>query len=686
MFSFKPRQGCRTRHKCKHVQTLAAAALVLAIMLQFMMSAASTGAQRPACPDGQEYNPLTGVCEIIEEDEPDVPVATGEPMPTEEPTEEPTMDPTEAPEETPEYEPTVSTEPRLSELFVHKWTCEPGYDYMDPANDFSQDCTTATNGVRFSLYTPGGQVLQSDTGDSVDGAVYFGGLDPGTYTIEESVPDGIAAYAVLNCKTSVEGDGVMPVNSKTHSVDIEIAYGQEIFCDWYNFPVIDEATPTTGEGEGYADLVIYKWECPAGYDPLAQGAFPMVDCTTPLNGVTFTLDGSGDFPIQTDTGDSQDGLVMFGGQEVGDWVITETLPDGYESAFVYECNGITDDSVHPTPLQLGNVLELHPTDGDNITCNWFNIPESDFGSMTVYKYVCDGEAFTSETDCELYEGGVEVRLTVKDPVTENWTELYVATTDEYGRVSWTELPAGSYGVEEIDREPCYIDISAYDEDKNIAVQDGEETIVKLYNCGWEDHEPNKDPVTWPNTGALQVETECPELSSPNATPDPSTEDAGDAADDSGCTRGKAPVSIAIDSIDVNADVETLETVNGAMQAPTGPQVVSWYKETARPGETGNVVLAGHLNYWGVPEGVFFDLKNVEEGDVITLHDIDGAAYQYAVTSVEQVASDVVASEVLAPVEGQETLTLITCGGEWDSEVSEYDERTIVKAVRIPAGQ
>src|SRR3546814_14012882 len=38
----------------------------------------------------------------------------------------------------------------------------------------------------------------------------------------------------------------------------------------------------------------------------------------------------------------------------------------------------------------------------------------------------------------------------------------------------------------------------------------------------------------------------------------------------------------------------LETVNGTMQAPSDEKMVSWYKETARLGENGNVVLAGHL--------------------------------------------------------------------------------------------
>jgi hypothetical protein len=31
----------------------------------------------------------------------------------------------------------------------------------------------------------------------------------------------------------------------------------------------------------------------------------------------------------------------------------------------------------------------------------------------------------------------------------------------------------------------------------------------------------------------------------------------------------------------------------------------------------------------------------------------------------------------------EAVTLITCGGEWDSSISEYDERTVARATRVP---
>ena len=63
---------------------------------------------------------------------------------------------------------------------------------------------------------------------------------------------------------------------------------------------------------------------------------------------------------------------------------------------------------------------------------------------------------------------------------------------------------------------------------------------------------------------------------------------------------------------------------------------------------------------------------------------DGATYQYAVRSATQFPSDASPNELFASVdqsEGGETMVLITCGGEWDTSISEYNERTVVVAVR-----
>jgi sortase (surface protein transpeptidase) len=178
-----------------------------------------------------------------------------------------------------------------------------------------------------------------------------------------------------------------------------------------------------------------------------------------------------------------------------------------------------------------------------------------------------------------------------------------------------------------------------------------------------------------------------ELATPWATPDvpqcreDATPDASDPEEDPDCIRGEVPKHIAIAAIGVDADIEIQEIIAGELQDPTGPTLVTWYKETSRLGERGNGVYAGHLNYWGVPEGVFFAIKTLQPGEEIVLTGENDEEFVYAVQWVEnQPGQDDPEPEVLGLTE-DEAITLITCGGEWDTTIAEYNERTTVRAIR-----
>ena len=73
--------------------------------------------------------------------------------------------------------------------------------------------------------------------------------------------------------------------------------------------------------------------------------------------------------------------------------------------------------------------------------------------------------------------------------------------------------------------------------------------------------------------------------------------------------------------------------------------------TAMPGETGTVGLAGHR------DNLFRNLRHVERGDEITLATLD-KTYIYRVASFTVVNPEDVS--VLAPKDGEKTLTLVTC--------------------------
>ena len=141
----------------------------------------------------------------------------------------------------------------------------------------------------------------------------------------------------------------------------------------------------------------------------------------------------------------------------------------------------------------------------------------------------------------------------------------------------------------------------------------------------------------------------------------------------------APVRIAIPAIGVDAAIETTPIADGAMGIPENPWNVGWYDGLAWPGDGGNVVMAGHVNWWNIGPTVFANLAGLGGGESIYLLGADGMGATYVVAAVYAVPSSTPSTEVTAST-GAETLTLITCTGSFNG--TEYDSRLIVRATRV----
>ena len=139
-------------------------------------------------------------------------------------------------------------------------------------------------------------------------------------------------------------------------------------------------------------------------------------------------------------------------------------------------------------------------------------------------------------------------------------------------------------------------------------------------------------------------------------------------------------------------------VNAKMPNPTGPGDVVWYDFSewdglgGVPGGGGNAVFSGHVDYnlqipWAEAyyrgEGVFYALNLLSPGDVIEV-EVGGKIMQYTVKWTRQVAADGPDNVWLPILTGDVTvdsITLITCGGEFDVATKTYRDRFIVRAER-----
>ena len=150
-------------------------------------------------------------------------------------------------------------------------------------------------------------------------------------------------------------------------------------------------------------------------------------------------------------------------------------------------------------------------------------------------------------------------------------------------------------------------------------------------------------------------------------------------------RAPPPVFIQIDAAGVNGPVETREIVDGTLAAPSGPWVAAWYRQSARPGELGNVVMGGHVDYWNVGPAIFAGLGTLNEGEEIEVTDAAGNAYDYAVKWVRTYPVADITPDQLRQIVGptdDPSLTLITCSGDFDRNRGEYLMRLVVRAVRV----
>ena len=108
--------------------------------------------------------------------------------------------------------------------------------------------------------------------------------------------------------------------------------------------------------------------------------------------------------------------------------------------------------------------------------------------------------------------------------------------------------------------------------------------------------------------------------------------------------------------------------------------VGWYELGPSPGQQGSAVLVGHVDGDGRP-GVFFDLGKLEIGDVVTVDFADGGSADFRVTGREQVAKVALPADLFGR-EGPPRLSLITCGGAFDSATGHYVDNVVVVAVPV----
>lgn len=151
--------------------------------------------------------------------------------------------------------------------------------------------------------------------------------------------------------------------------------------------------------------------------------------------------------------------------------------------------------------------------------------------------------------------------------------------------------------------------------------------------------------------------------------------------------GVVPTAMTMDKLGIDAEVYAADIVDGVMADPTGPFVVAWYQELAKLGQNGNVVVAGHVDYWNVGAAVFWGFKDpgASPGDEIVMTGEDGSKHHYSVATSRtyengSLTPDIIEHQIAGPTTIP-VLTIITCGGTFDTVSGEYLSRIVVRCNR-----
>ncbi len=127
------------------------------------------------------------------------------------------------------------------------------------------------------------------------------------------------------------------------------------------------------------------------------------------------------------------------------------------------------------------------------------------------------------------------------------------------------------------------------------------------------------------------------------------------------------------------------TKNGELATPYGIFDVGWYGNSSRPGQGGTMVIDGHNGGPNVV-GVFKYLDKLFAGDKIEIERGDGEKFTYEVVDNKAVSLDesdkYMQTAFTSPYPNKESLSLITCTGEWSQLRQTYLSRQFVRAVLV----
>jgi LPXTG-site transpeptidase (sortase) family protein len=141
-----------------------------------------------------------------------------------------------------------------------------------------------------------------------------------------------------------------------------------------------------------------------------------------------------------------------------------------------------------------------------------------------------------------------------------------------------------------------------------------------------------------------------------------------------------PSRILIPALRVDAPIVPVGTESdGAMGTPKTAADVAWWQ--GMPVGKGNALFAAHHD-WNGDSGAFYSLGDLRPGAQVTVKG-QGQSLTFIVTWVQLLKGNIDATGILGSQGGTPVVTLITCGGVFDTSIRHHLDRYVVRGV-LPA--
>ncbi len=117
-----------------------------------------------------------------------------------------------------------------------------------------------------------------------------------------------------------------------------------------------------------------------------------------------------------------------------------------------------------------------------------------------------------------------------------------------------------------------------------------------------------------------------------------------------------------------------------MDAPSGPTDVGWFLGSPRPGDPGNAILTGHLDWHGPPPrpAVFWRLKELAPGDDLQVRTARGPLHFTVESTTLYDRNKAPIEQILGFAMGK-IITIVTCEGQFITGEHDYTHRRVIRA-------